>query len=58
MTDSEYNKLKLREEEKRYGAMPPLTWAQIADMLTWAENQLPPDEHRNRPRTHPASGGR
>lgn len=55
MSEPSLSELKLREEEKRYRAMPPLTWQQIADMLTWAEKQLPADQQRNRPRTHPAN---
>lgn len=55
MTDAELSDQKLREEEKRYRAMPPLTWKQIAEMLTWAEEQLPPEQRRNRPRTHIAN---
>ena len=55
MTDDELSAMKQREEEKRARATAPLTWEQIAEMLTWAEAQLPPNQQRNRPRTHRAN---
>ncbi len=56
MSDPASFDLKRREEEKRRLAQPPLTWEQIAEMLTWAESQLPPEQQRNRPRVHPSIG--
>jgi hypothetical protein len=55
VSDAEHFACKLREEEKRARAMAPLSWEQIAEMLTWAESQLPVDRQRNRPRTHLAN---
>lgn len=55
MNDDAGSDLKRREEEKRRQVQPPFTWEQIADMLTWAENQLPPEQQRNRPRVHPGT---
>ncbi len=55
MSETDLSELKRREEEKRRQAQPPLTWAQIAEMLAWAEEQIPPDQRRNRPRVHPGS---
>jgi hypothetical protein len=55
MTDAEVTELKRREEAKRQRAQPPLTWQQIAEMLTWAEESIPPEQRRNRPRVHPAN---
>ncbi len=55
MRKLDFSELKRREEEKRGQVQPPLTWAQIAEMLTWAEEQIPPDQRRNRPRIHPGT---
>jgi hypothetical protein len=55
MNDDEISELKRREEEKRQRALPPLTWQQIAEMLTWAESHVPPEQRRNRPRVHAAN---
>jgi hypothetical protein len=45
--------IKQREEEKRDRAFDPVErWRQIQATITWAEANLPPELHRNRPRTH------
>ena len=54
--DADDLSVKRREEEKRRASQPPLTWQQIAEMLTWAEEQIPPEQRRNRPRVHPGTG--
>ena len=48
--------LKRCEEEKRDRAYDPAErWRQIQATITWAEANLPPEQRRNRPRTHPSS---
>lgn len=56
MTDLEISQLKAAEEAKRDRAYDPaLRWKHIQEMITWAEENMPPHLRRNRPRTHPAS---
>jgi hypothetical protein len=56
MTDAEFSDQKAREEAKRDRVQArTMTWQQIADVLSWAEAQLPPERRRNRPRTHRAN---
>ena len=48
--------LKRREEEKRDRAWNPVErWRLIQETITWAEANLPPEQRRNRPRTHAAN---
>jgi hypothetical protein len=47
---------KSREETKREKMFDPIQrWKAIQDMITWAEQNMPPHLRRNRPRTHPAN---
>jgi hypothetical protein len=51
MSPSEFEAMHARRDERA----GPMTWEQIAEFLTWAESQLPPEQQRNRPRRHPAN---
>ena len=52
MTDEE----KRAEEAKRERAWDPLQrWLAIQAAITFAEENLPPEQRRNRPRWHPGS---
>jgi hypothetical protein len=47
---------KSREETKREKTFDPIQrWKAIQEMITWAEQNMPPHLRRNRPRTHPAN---
>lgn len=48
------DELKQQEELKRARACDPVErWHQIQRMITWAEQNMPPEFRRNRPRTRP-----
>jgi hypothetical protein len=56
MTDAEFSELKAREEAKREHVYDPaLRWKHLQDMITWAEENMPPHLRRNRPRLHSGS---
>ena len=47
---------KEREEIKREKMFDPVQrWKAIQEMIAWAEQNMPPQLRRNRPRTHPAN---
>ena len=47
---------KEREELKREKMFDPVQrWKAIQEMIAWAEQNMPPQLRRNRPRTHPAN---
>ena len=47
---------KLREELKREKMFDPVQrWKAIQEMIAWAEQNMPQQLRRNRPRTHPAN---
>jgi hypothetical protein len=47
---------KLAEERKREAAADPAQrWQQIQAMIAWAQEQLPPEQRRNRPREFPSA---
>jgi hypothetical protein len=49
------DEIKREEERKRDAAYDPAQrWLHIQQTITWAEQNLPPDLRRNRPRTRPA----
>ena len=49
--DLDLSVLKKEEERKREAAYDPVKrWRHIQQTITWAEENLPPDLRRNRPR--------
>jgi hypothetical protein len=47
---------KEREELKREKMFDPVQrWKAIQEMIAWAEQNMPPQLRRNRPRMHPAN---
>ena len=50
------DEIKRREEKKREQAWNPVErWKVIQKTIAWAEANLPPEQRRNRPRTHRAN---